>query len=153
MHIILNKDEFEIKTFKGSEWIQYYTTPISTEQAMDMFSQQPKDEDLLLFFWDNELEHLATKCTLLGYDYKVQRYIVRDWMGHLAYKDRCGLIHVKDSNYLFPIMLHDNLEWLIAKDYADLVKKNVLTMDLLPLYETSLNVQEFFKKVQNIIEQ
>lgn len=134
-------------------WEQFAIREIDAKEAARVLADtlEQDNRNPSMYFWDDGIYNGNIR-TLLGIiSDRPDKYLVRLPMGHYDTASHCGRIRVVNSGYMIPVEINNGIVWVNPRSYLEVLDEKGLTKDQLqPAFETDINLQVFWKKVQEL---
>lgn len=130
-------------------WEQLAVKEISCKEAAKALSLSMEAYcNPVLYCWDVNFYDGSLK-TLYGVapEYN-EKFIVNHLMGGFTTILHCGQQRVINSGYRMPVRLPSGeLRWVNSRGYVDLINEGMKREELVPAYETNLDLEAFYDRV------
>lgn len=134
-------------------WEQLAVKEISCREAAQALSLSMENYcNPVLYCWDANFYDGSLK-TLYGVAPEHnEKFIVNHLMGGFTTFLHCGQQRVINSGYRMPVRLRNGeLRWVNPRGYVDLINSGMKREELVPAYETNLDLKAFYDRVDEVI--
>lgn len=151
--IIFFNDGSMFQNGKLGVWEQIAVKEINYIEATKLLVKSISiNENPTFYFWGGSFHDGSIK-TLYGIAAESrEKFVVNHFLGGFMTTSHCGKYRIVNSGYRMPVKLPSGeIQWVNSREYFELIKNGIMEKkDAKPAFETDLNLDEFFAKVDEV---